>query len=100
MRTRGFDPALGRQGVGRGKVEGRFDGGRITSDGGLVRVRGVAEGVGPFRRLAACVVDHRDPLRITQAVAEMSGPRILGLVAGQRASTTTTRSATTPSCPC
>lgn len=82
MQTRCIDLALGFQGVGRRKLEGRFDGGRITSDGGLVLVRGVAEGLGLFRRLAACFVDHRDQRRITHTVAEMLGQRILGLVAG------------------
>lgn len=82
MQTRCIDLGLGFQGVGRRKLEGRFDGGQITSDGGLVLVRETAEGLGLFRRLAACFVDHRDQRRVTHTVVEMLGQRILGLVAG------------------
>ncbi|MCB9779903.1 MAG: IS1380 family transposase [Alphaproteobacteria bacterium] len=82
MRTRCIDLGLGFQGVGRRKLEGRFDGGQITSDCGLILAREVSEGLGLFDRLAACFRDHRDPRRVQHSVGEMLGQRILGLVAG------------------
>ena len=68
--------------MGRRKFEGRFDGGQITSDGGLVLVREVASRLRLFERLAACFRDHRDPRRVTHTLAELLAQRILGLVAG------------------
>ncbi|WP_419610860.1 transposase, partial [Thiolapillus sp.] len=38
---------------------GRFDGGRITSDGGGLLLREVDQRIGLLDRLVACFTDHR-----------------------------------------
>ncbi len=49
------------QSLGRREVIGRFDGGRITSDGGGLLLREVDQRIGLLDRLAACFTDHRNP---------------------------------------
>ena len=48
-------------GLGRRTVVAAFDGGRLSSDGGVLLLREVAERTGMLRRFARCFVDHRDP---------------------------------------
>ena len=45
--------------LGRRLVTGRFDGGRMSSDGGGVLLREVDQRIGLTERLAGCFVDHR-----------------------------------------
>lgn len=70
------------QPAGRRRVEAAFDGGRVSSDGGLVLLRELTERTGVFRRFAACFRDHRDPARIEHTVEELVAQRVLGLVCG------------------
>lgn len=63
-------------------MEAAFDGGRVSSDGGLVLLRELTERTGVFRRFAACFRDHRDPARIEHTVEELVAQRVLGLVCG------------------
>ena len=46
------------------KIVADFDGGQLTSDGGGLLLREADRVVGLTRRLAACLVDPRDPARI------------------------------------
>ena len=46
--------------LGRREVIGRFDGGRITSDGGGLLLREVDQCLGLLNRLAACFTDYRN----------------------------------------
>ena len=57
------------QSLGRHEVIGRFDGGRITSDGGGLLLREVDQRIGLLDRLAACFTDHRNPESIEQNTA-------------------------------
>ena len=50
--------------VSRKKVFANFDGGAISSDGGLMLLREAGRRLGLTRRLASCVQDRRDPSRI------------------------------------
>ena len=43
------------------KVKARFDGGKITSDAGVLLLREVERGTGLIAGLAECFRDHRDP---------------------------------------
>ena len=70
------------QGFGRREVVARFDGGRISSDGGLLLLREVATDSGLLERFAQCFTDHRDCKLIEHSVAELVGQRVLALVQG------------------
>jgi hypothetical protein len=63
-------------------VEARFDGGRLSSDGGLLVLREVETRLDVAHRLAACLRDPRDPERIDHALDEMVRFRCLMIAAG------------------
>lgn len=61
-------PALpGLAPVGGKAVVARFDGGSLSSDGGLLVLREVEQRLDVAGRLAACIADPRDPDRIVSA---------------------------------
>jgi len=70
------------QGYGGRAVVGRFDAGRVTSDGGVVLLREVAERTGRLRGFARCFVDHRNPELIEHTVEELVGQRVMALACG------------------
>lgn len=63
-------------------MEAAFDGGRVTSDGGLALLRELTMRSGVIRQFAACFTDHRDPDRIEHTVEELLGQRVLGIICG------------------
>jgi len=66
----------------RRRVTARFDGGRISSDGGAVLLREVDRRLGLFARLAKCFRDRRDPERIEHSVRELVSQRVYALALG------------------
>jgi Transposase DDE domain group 1 len=70
------------QGLGRRQVVASFDGGRISSDGGLLLLREVARDTGVLERFARCFTDYRDPRLIEHQVAELVAQRVLALAQG------------------
>ena len=56
------------QGHGRREVTASFDGGRLSSDGGALLLRGVDNVFGVTGRLTGCFSDHRDPGRSEHAL--------------------------------
>ena len=54
--------------LGRRNVVGRFDGGRITSDGGGLLLREVDQRIGLLNRMASCFTDYRNPNSIEHRV--------------------------------
>ena len=58
------------EGAGRREIVARFDGGRISSDGGALVLGEVERRVRVMERFAACFVDHRDPRFIRHTVGE------------------------------
>ncbi len=64
------------------RVEAAFDGGRQTSDAGLLLLREVAERTGLLRRFSACFRDHRRPEQIEHTVGELVSQRVLAQVQG------------------
>ena len=56
--------------VARKKVTADFDGGRLTSDGGVMLLSMAEHRLGVAERLARCFPDHRDPARITHTLAD------------------------------
>ena len=67
---------------GRRKVQARFDGGRMSSDGGALLLRAADHRSGLSQRLAACFVDHRDPRRCEHSLQHLLAQRLFGLVLG------------------
>ena len=70
------------RGPGRREVVGRFDGGDITSDAGVMLLQQVEERTGILKRFAACFRDHRRPERVEHTVEELVSQRVLGLCLG------------------
>ena len=63
-------------------MKARFDGGKITSDAGVLLLREVERGTGLIAGLAECFRDHRDARLIEHTVEELLGQRIYGLCLG------------------
>ena len=72
----GLSPVCGKP------LQARFDGGMVSSDGGLLLFREIENRLGLANRLAACVNDPRDPDLITHTAADIIRFRMLGIVAG------------------
>lgn len=75
-------PLAGLSPVSGKRVDARFDGGQLSSDGGLVLLREVEERLGVADRLAACIKDPRAPDRITHSLADMIRFRLMMIAAG------------------
>ena len=67
---------------GNRDVIGRFDGGRLTSDGGGLLLREVDHRLGLLPRLAACFRDYRNPNSVEHSVRELVSQRVYGLALG------------------
>ncbi len=50
----------------------RFDGGRLSSDGGVLLLRGIEKRLGIADLLASCVSDARDPASTTHGIDTLS----------------------------
>ncbi len=59
-----------------------FDGGRLTSDGGILLLAAIEQRLKIAERLAACLEDPRDPERVVHGLAEMIRYRALLIAAG------------------
>ncbi len=70
------------QGFGGRRVEAGFNGGRQTSDAGLLLLREVAERTGLLERFAGCFTDHRRQDLIEHTVGELVSQRVLAQVQG------------------
>ncbi len=68
--------------LGRRTVEGRFDGGSITSDGGVMLLGQVDRKLGLMDAAARCIADPRSPLLIKHGVRDMLRQRVYGLALG------------------
>ena len=93
MRTHCITIDLANQ--GRRQVRARFDGGRMSSDGGALLLQAVDQRIGLTRRLAACFVDHRNPRRCEHSLQRLLASACSGWRWGMRTSATTTGCATT-----
>jgi hypothetical protein len=62
--------------LGRRQVEGRFDGGRMTSHGGVMLLSAADRRIGLTAAAARCIADPHNPLRITHAVRDMPRQRV------------------------
>jgi hypothetical protein len=64
------------------KITAAFDGGRITSDGGVMLLAAAERRLQLADRLAAAIRDRRDPERITQVMADILRARIFAIACG------------------
>ena len=75
--------------VERKKVTAAFDGGRMTSDGGVMLLAAVEKELGLADRLAP-FTDPRNPLLVTHSVADILRARMLAIACGYEYATTLT----------
>jgi len=68
--------------VSRKKITAAFDGGRLTSDGGVLLLALAERRLGIAQRLARLFPDQRDPTRVVHAVEDMIRARILAIACG------------------
>src|SRR5437016_13034233 len=68
--------------VGRKKVSIGFDGGQLSSDAGVLLLRGVERKLGLSARLASCMSDRRKPGRIEHRLDEMLRLRMFAIAGG------------------
>ncbi len=68
--------------VGGKPVHVAFDGGRLTSDAGVLVLAEIERKLGIAERLARCIEDPRDPQRVSHSLAEMIRFRALLVAAG------------------
>ena len=73
-------------GLCRRKVEGNFEGGNLSSDGGLVLLRQVDRLMGLTKDLAKRLPDRRDSDKIEHSLQSMLEPAHLRLGTGLRRS--------------
>ena len=79
-KCKGFTYEFQRQG-GR-RVEGNFEGGKITSDGGGLLLSEVETRFGILEQFASCFTDHRNPDLIEHTLEELLAQRVYGLALG------------------
>ena len=72
----GLSPVAGKS------VVAKFDGGRLSSDGGLLLLREVEQRLRVADRLAACIKDPRAPDQITHSLADIIRFRLMMIAAG------------------
>jgi hypothetical protein len=75
-------PLPGLSPVGGKPLIARFDGGQLSSDGGLLALREVERRLGIADRLAACIKDPRAPERVQHRLAAILRFRMLMIAAG------------------
>jgi len=68
--------------VARKKVTAAFDGGRITSDGGVLLLAAADRRLGICTKLAAEIADRRDPDRVVHLLPDILRARILAIACG------------------
>ena len=68
--------------VRRKKVSAAFDGGRLTSDGGVLLLAQAERQMGICEQLANCIADRRDPSRVVHALDDILRARVLAIACG------------------
>ena len=72
----GLSPVCGKE------LVARFDGGRLTSDGGVLVLRAIEAGLGIAEALASCLPDGRDAARVRHGYDEMIRARLFAIACG------------------
>ena len=63
-------------------IHARFDGGALSSDGGVLLLREIERKMGVSDVLASCLADRRDPARVTHSHAAMIRARVMAIACG------------------
>lgn len=82
METECRQKSFGFPACGGREIVARFDGGRVTSDGGGILLKEVDDRFQFLSRFAACFTDHRDPELIEHPVVDLLKQRVFGLCLG------------------
>jgi hypothetical protein len=64
------------------KITAAFDGGRITSNGGVMILAAAERKLGVAEKLAAVICDPRDPLRVVHLLPDILRARIFAIACG------------------
>jgi hypothetical protein len=64
------------------KITAAFDGGRITSDGGVMLLAEAERGLEISGKLSAVIADRRDPVRVIHLLSDILRARILAIACG------------------
>ena len=75
-------PLFSLPAIGRKKVVAAFDGGRITSDGGVMLLSAVERQLGIADTLARLISDPRNPAFVTHSVSDILRARMLAIACG------------------
>ena len=75
-------PLPGLSPVGGKVVVARFDGGCLSSDAGVLVLRGIEQRLGVAERLAGCIDDPRAQAQVLHGLAEMIRFRMLMIASG------------------
>src|SRR5215217_1678120 len=75
-------PGFSLPAVGGKKVTAAFDGGRLSSDGGVFLLAAADQRLGLTETLAGLIPDPRDPARVTHTVAEVVRARVFAIGCG------------------
>lgn len=67
---------------GRRRIQANFDGGEVSSDGGLLLLRQIDRRLGLIDAVAGALVDPRDPQRIEHSLADKLRQRVFALAQG------------------
>ncbi len=82
METQCTQRSFGFQQVGGREIVARFDGGRVTSDGGGILLREIEQRFRFVEKFAECFTDHRDPDHIEHPVVDLLKQRLFALCLG------------------
>jgi len=82
MQTECRSEKLEFQASGVRPIVAEFNGGTITSDGGVLLLKEVEAKRQIIKQFAACFTDHRNPEKIEHPVEDLLGQRIYGLTLG------------------
>jgi hypothetical protein len=72
----GLSPVAGKA------LQARFDGGRLSSDGGVLLLREIETGLGLADLLSSCMAEVRDPSRLRHTQPDMIRARMLAIACG------------------
>ena len=64
------------------KITAAFDGGRISSDGGVMLLAQAEHRLGIAEKLAAVITDPRDPMRVVHSLPDILRARMLAIASG------------------
>jgi hypothetical protein len=68
--------------IARKKITAAFDGGRLTSDGGVLLLSQAERKMEICRQLAACIADPRDPSCVIHRLEDILRARVLAIACG------------------